>query len=95
MNFPRYYAKDEVVVDETTKAAAGRMADDLLGVLLGIPPSQPAPHDDALSMSTVAEDGEAAYYEWLAEGQQSEIDAENGWLRAAEYDPRMDDPREW
>jgi len=21
--------------------------------------------------------------------------AENAWLRAAEYDPRMDDPREW
>jgi hypothetical protein len=27
--------------------------------------------------------------------QESEIQAENAWLRAAEYDPRMDDPREW
>jgi hypothetical protein len=27
--------------------------------------------------------------------QLSEIWAEDAWLRAAEYDPRMDDPREW
>jgi hypothetical protein len=26
---------------------------------------------------------------------QSEQQAESAWLRAAEYDPRMDDPREW
>jgi hypothetical protein len=32
--------------------------------------------------------------EHLAE-QASEIAAENAWLRAAEYDPRMHDPREW
>jgi len=25
----------------------------------------------------------------------AEAQAENAWLRAAEYDPRMDDPREW
>lgn len=27
--------------------------------------------------------------------QADEIYAENAWLRAAEYDPRMNDPREW
>lgn len=26
---------------------------------------------------------------------ESETAAESAWLRAAEYDPRMDDPREW
>jgi hypothetical protein len=26
---------------------------------------------------------------------RAEERAENAWLRAAEYDPRMDDPREW
>lgn len=31
-----------------------------------------------------------------AEAQhKSEMAAENAWLVAAEYDPRMDDPREW
>jgi hypothetical protein len=29
------------------------------------------------------------------EQQRHEIEAENAWLRAAEYDPRMQDPREW
>jgi len=36
-----------------------------------------------------------AYYEHLYEQQRYEIEAENGWLRAAENDDRMYDPREW
>jgi len=34
----------------------------------------------------------AAYWEAQAESDQA---AEAGWLRAAEYDARMDDPLEW
>ena len=29
------------------------------------------------------------------QAQEAEIRAENAWLHAAEYDPRMEDPREW
>ena len=38
------------------------------------------------------EEAEAEYYEQIAKDEQY---AENAWLRAAEYDPRMEDPREW
>lgn len=41
-------------------------------------------------------EAEIAAYEDRCDGEQeSEIAAENAWLRAAEYDPRMSDPREW
>jgi len=35
------------------------------------------------------------FWEEMHKQQESEIYAENAWLRAAEYDPRMDNPKEW
>jgi hypothetical protein len=52
-------------------------------------PSPTAPPKDCLGCLVHGEDAEHALQ------QESEIAAENAWLRHAEYDPRMDDPREW
>jgi len=38
---------------------------------------------------------EYAYQEECYQQMLAEMEAEEAWLRAAEYDARMSDPREW
>lgn len=52
-------------------------------------PSPSAPPKDCVGCLVHGLDAEHALE------QESEIAAENAWLRHAEYDPRMDNPREW